>query len=239
MAYVQSSVWIQWARAGWAVFVAWLQRPRVAARCWRRVGDSFSADSVRGGASVLNDRRGTIDQPLGTIGVSHRSRMVNSPGMAAFRSLRGPLRRLSPNRSRCAKVVRQPRSPHPCDPHANLLCPAPKPPRASISHANPHPIPAHTNAQASKWCVPYRFKSHARKIPLSRPRRQVFIGPTGLVPVVKQVEWCGGSTPAQRLPPPSRGRRAAARLSHLRLSGCYPHPAKRQSIPQAGCWSRR
>jgi len=83
--------------------------------------------------------------------------MVNSPGVAVFRILRGPVRRLSPNWSRYAKVVRQPRSPHPCDPHANLLCLAPKPPRASISHANPHPIPAHTNAQASKWCVPYHF----------------------------------------------------------------------------------
>jgi len=37
-----------------------------------------------------------------------------------------------------------------------------------------------------------------------------FIDPTGLVPVVNEVEWLR-PTPTQRLPPPTRGRRAAAR----------------------------
>jgi len=34
--------------------------------------------------------------------------------------------------------------------------------------------------------------------------------PAGLVPVVNEVEWeVGGAVPAQRWPPPTRGRRAA------------------------------
>jgi hypothetical protein len=37
------------------------------------------------------------------------------------------------------RFVRQPRSPHPCDPHANLLCPAPKQPSISIPLA-PHTL---------------------------------------------------------------------------------------------------
>jgi hypothetical protein len=46
------------ARAGWAVFVAGLQRPRVAARRRRRVCDRFAADSVRRGGKRLEQLAG-------------------------------------------------------------------------------------------------------------------------------------------------------------------------------------
>jgi hypothetical protein len=53
--------------------------------------------------------------------------------------------------------------------------------------------------------------------------------PAGLVPVVSKVEWeVGGAAPTQRLPPPTRGRRAARWRGHfcLRTLGrqeCLPH----------------